>query len=56
MCIIIIIITLLLDFSVADIFLVSIWKQLMKVELESALRDLGMACINVPSKDTLEGS
>ena len=55
MCIIIIII-LLLDFSVAYMFLASIWKQPMKVESEIALRDLGMAYTNVPSKDMLEWS
>ena len=28
----------------------------MKVELESALKDLGLAYIKVPSKDIIEGS
>ena len=55
MCIIIIII-LPLDFSFAYMFLASNWKELLRVELESALRDLGMNYIKVQSKDILEGS
>jgi len=59
MCIIIIIIIIIilpLDFSFAYMFLASNWKELLRVELESALRDLGMNYIKVQSKDILEGS
>ena len=36
-------------------FLAQSWKQWMKVELESTLRDLAMAYFKVPSKHILEG-
>ena len=54
--IIFIIIMLRLDFCRCCMFLASIWNQLLKVELESALRGVSVAYFKAPFKHILDGS